>query len=208
MLERHRKTRYARLLDIYCPRKVSSSSHTMMLYILIVVFRLPKAACAVEKTTLPGKPRVTLYGSSWHYQSRIPLTSGVRQVIRYVRAVLKEVMPESFWGSKRNLRVVHDGKRFDTISCPGLMRNADYQGIKKLVLGKRYETFSIHHLLQGISVDEFSWLHSSSGQNGGRVNVSEHVTRRRLVEELVFWLYDGFLIPLIRVRSTHLRWSR
>jgi telomerase reverse transcriptase len=209
MLERHRKTRYARLLDIYCPRKVSQQPEAMLLQILIcIVFRLPPVACAAERTTLLGKPRLNLYDLSRHYQSRIPLNSGVRQVIRYVRAVLKKVMPESFWGSKRNLRVVHDGKRFDTNGCPGLMRNADGQGIKKLVLGKRYETFSIHHLLQGISVDEFSWLHSSSGQNGGRVNVSEHVTRRRLVEELVFWLYDGFLIPLIRVRSTYLLWSR
>lgn len=91
---------------------------------------------------------------------------------------------------------------YDADSCFGLMPGAHCQGVKKLVLGKRYETFSIHHLLQGISVDEISWLHSSGGQNGARVNVSEHVTRRRLVEELFFWLYDGFLIPLIRVKST------
>lgn len=79
------------------------------------------------------------------------------------------------------------------------------QGIKKLVLGKRYETFSMHHLLQGISADDIPWLHASTGDLRSRVNVSEHVKRRRLVEELLFWLYDGFVIPLIRVRSSDYR---
>lgn len=31
--------------------------------------------------------------------------------------------------------------------------------------------------------------------------MSEHVKRKRLVEELLFWLYDGFVIPLLRVSS-------
>ena len=57
----------------------------------------------------------------------------------------------------------------------------------------------MHHLLQGISADEVAWLSASTGHFPVRVNVSEHVKRRRLAEELLFWLYDGFVIPLIRV---------
>lgn len=72
-------------------------------------------------------------------------------------------------------------------------------GIRKIVLGKRYETFSMHHMLQGIAPDQVPWL-SSSPEASSRINASENVKRRQLVEELLFWLYDGFLIPLIRVR--------
>lgn len=56
----------------------------------------------------------------------------------------------------------------------------------------------MHHMLQGIASDKISWL-SSSREDPSRLNASEHVKRRQLVDELAFWFYDGFLIPLIRV---------
>ncbi|KAI5453708.1 Telomerase reverse transcriptase [Naganishia albida] len=100
------------------------------------------------------------------------------EVIRYARAVVQTVMPAPFWGTKGNGKVINDG-------------------IRKIVLGKRYETFSMHHMLQGIASDKISWL-SSSREDPSRLNASEHVKRRQLVDELAFWFYDGFLIPLIR----------
>lgn len=76
------------------------------------------------------------------------------------------------------------------------------KGIKKIVLGKRYEAFSIHHMLQGFAADDLVWLGASPAQPQGRTSQSDHLKRRQLLEELVFWFYDGFLMPLIRVSSS------
>lgn len=56
----------------------------------------------------------------------------------------------------------------------------------------------MHYMLQHIAHDEVSWLWST-GDGPVRTNASEHIKRRQLVEELLFWFYDGFLLPLIRV---------
>jgi telomerase reverse transcriptase len=56
----------------------------------------------------------------------------------------------------------------------------------------------MHYMLQHIAHDQVSWLWPS-GDGLVRTNASERVKRRQLVEELLFWFYDGFLIPLIRV---------
>lgn len=83
-----------------------------------------------------------------------------------------------------------------------LILSVSAEGIRKIILGKRYEAFSMHHMLQGFAVDDLLWLHALPVQPQGRTCHSDHLKRRQLTEELIFWFYDGFLMPLIRVRTS------
>lgn len=74
--------------------------------------------------------------------------------------------------------------------------------MKKFVELRRYETFTLHQLLQGFSTSACEWLMPSGkkAQAQGRVCVSDALKRRELLEEFMFWYFDGFLMPLLKVR--------
>ena len=71
--------------------------------------------------------------------------------------------------------------------------------VKQFVSCRRYETFSLHHLLQGFSTTACDWL-GPSNHKATRVSESDMRKRRELLEEFVFWYFDGFLVPLLKVR--------
>jgi telomerase reverse transcriptase len=66
---------------------------------------------------------------------------------------------------------------------------------------KQHEPVSIHVLLQNIRVNDFSWLCVSQSS---RVPPQELDKRRRLVEELIHWMFEQFIMPLLKVNSTFL----
>jgi hypothetical protein len=54
-------------------------------------------------------------------------------------------------------------------------------------------------MLQGLRVNDLSWLRA--GSSTCRVPQAESVKRRELLLELVYWIFDGLVIPLIQVRA-------
>lgn len=59
-----------------------------------------------------------------------------------------------------------------------------------------YEPVSVHALVQGLRINDFTWLALGESQ---RVPPQEAAKRRQLVEQLMYWLFEQFLIPLLRV---------
>lgn len=76
-----------------------------------------------------------------------------------------------------------------------------YLDVKGFVELRRYETFTLHHLLQGFSTSDCEWLMPCGKRSHlqGRVSVSDALKRRELLEEFMFWYFDGFLMPLLKV---------
>lgn len=68
---------------------------------------------------------------------------------------------------------------------------------------RRFETFTLHYLLQGFSTSACEWLMPSGKKvnTQGRVSVSDALKRRELLEEFMFWYFDGFLLQLLKVRD-------
>lgn len=63
---------------------------------------------------------------------------------------------------------------------------------------KQYEAIDLHSLLQGIKIDDISWL--QLGNFGDqRSNPNENRRKRGLVEDLIYWIFTDWLIPLLRV---------
>lgn len=55
----------------------------------------------------------------------------------------------------------------------------------------------MHQLLQGFRIDDVAWLRA--GPPTSRTPQSERNKRRELVEELVFWVFESCIVPLLRV---------
>ena len=70
--------------------------------------------------------------------------------------------------------------------------------IKTFISLRRYETLSLHTLLQGLRTSDCDWLALPDARNRTRVPVSDSLKRRELLEDFIFWYFDGFLLPLLK----------
>ncbi|GJN91088.1 hypothetical protein Rhopal_004105-T1 [Rhodotorula paludigena] len=101
-------------------------------------------------------------------------------VERFVESVTRDVIPRAFWGSDDNYKVIRSH-------------------ISAFVRMRRYETTSLHVLMQGFSVLDCDWLAGGTGGGKGqRVTAADMEKRRELLGEFLYWFFDGFVIDLIR----------
>lgn len=94
--------------------------------------------------------------------------------------------------SQTNQRACVMGLSTDTVNEAKLSTD-----VKSFITSRRYETTTIHNILQGFSVTECDWL--APGRAQPRVTLTDARKRRELLEEFLFWYFDSFLIPLLRV---------
>ncbi|KAL0953283.1 hypothetical protein HGRIS_004533 [Hohenbuehelia grisea] len=102
------------------------------------------------------------------------------EVYRFVVVVTKFVIPKAFWGSQANFKLV--------------MRH-----VKEFIVSRRYESLSLHYILQGFSTAACDWLAPGVGvTKQTRVSVSDALKRRELLEEFLFWYFDSFVFHLLK----------
>jgi hypothetical protein len=70
---------------------------------------------------------------------------------------------------------------------------------RQFITAKQHENISLHSLVQCISINDIAWLVIPGSP---RPNPQEAAKRRKLVEDLITWIFEGYLIPLLRVRPT------
>lgn len=118
---------------------------------------------------------------------------------RYVVLVTNAVIPKSFWGTKSNFRLVLHSKAFLVYII--LNRNKSTSGVKQLISCRRYESLTLHHLLQGFSTSACDWLipPGPGAQEQTRISVSDSLKRRELLEDFLFWYFNSFVLPLLKV---------
>jgi hypothetical protein len=77
-------------------------------------------------------------------------------------------------------------------------------GIKDLISMRRYETFTLHTILQGFRISDCEWLMPSNPATlkQTRVSTSDSQKRLELLQEFSLWYFEWFLIPLLRVRKS------
>ena len=68
---------------------------------------------------------------------------------------------------------------------------------------RRYETTSVHLLLQGFSLLDCDWLRPPSAKNANlKPNQIEMEFRKEMLMEFVFWYLDSFIIDLVKVSTS------
>jgi len=70
---------------------------------------------------------------------------------------------------------------------------------RQFITAKQHENISLHSLVQGIAINDITWLVIPGFP---RPNPQEATKRRKLIEDLIIWIFEGYLIPLLRVRLT------
>lgn len=106
----------------------------------------------------------------------------VAQVSSFCRAVVTKVFPSGFWGHGET------GKQ----NAHTLLSNID-----SFVRLRRYETISLHDVLQKMNLD-IDWLTPLKHCQSTHMSASDSGKRRQLMAELLYYVFDSFLIPLIR----------
>ena len=88
---------------------------------------------------------------------------------------------------------------FICLSCGSAPYKAS--DIKEFIGGRRHETVTLHHVLQGFSTTECDWLipPGPGMKRQERASITDSLKRRELLEEFIFWYFDSFVLPLIKV---------
>lgn len=111
------------------------------------------------------------------------LATSAAQVSAFCRATTSKVFPKDFWGKAGagadNMRVLH--------------RNIDM-----FVRLRRYESMSLHDVLQNMNLSGIDWLAPPQLNTADPLSATDFAKRKELMAELLYYLFDSFLIPLIR----------
>jgi hypothetical protein len=105
-------------------------------------------------------------------------------------------------GKQKELQSHHETWVFCThYSFP--VQTNHFSDVKDFVAARRFETFSLHNILQGFSISDCDWLAppGAGAKQQHRVSVSDALKRKELLEEFLFWFFDSFVGPLIKVLS-------
>ncbi|KAJ8494766.1 hypothetical protein ONZ51_g2140 [Trametes cubensis] len=212
MIWRHHKCRYKALLDLSCPSKVTYRATAGRRHVDKFVQLRRNNATPLDNSVilelmsemsiqLQTQASVTNHSISLdlsgrpifvHDQSQArrqlkhkprfaEFVCGVDEVFRYAVLVTRAVIPKVFWGSKRNFLVT-----------------MGY--VKHMITTRRYETLSLHQVLQNFQTTDCDWLipPGEGMQHQARVSLSDSLKRRELLEEFLFWYFDSFIIPLMK----------
>jgi len=103
------------------------------------------------------------------------------RVSAFCRTVFERVFPTEFWGSgsdgENNLRTI--------------TRNID-----RFIRLRRGESLTLHNVLQDLQIGNILWLQPA--KCSGKMSQSDFQKRKELLAELVYYVFDSFIIPLIR----------
>lgn len=155
-----------------------------------------------------AKPKLSVYAFSPHevYGTRSTTSQDAclpaSKVERYLVGSIQAIVPKKFWGSEANEKLIMSRKAF--VSRFELVLMLSRVDLARLVRLRRYETFTVHTIVQGFSVLDCEWLSgpwSSSASLGQtqKPNQLEMKKREELLADFLYWFFDGLVIELLRV---------
>ncbi|PIL35516.1 hypothetical protein GSI_02244 [Ganoderma sinense ZZ0214-1] len=196
MIWRHYKCKYKMLLDMELMSETSIQLQTQ-----------PSLADTSVSLDSSGRPIIAHISSQARKHSKYKprfaeFAAGATEVFRYAVVVTKTVVPKAFWGSDHNFEVVMRRVPSFSLDVAGidLADSHAYLDVKHMITARRYETSTVHNVLQGFRTTDCDWLmpHTPGARKQSRVSVTDSLKRRELAEEFLFWYFDGFLIPLLK----------
>jgi telomerase reverse transcriptase len=110
------------------------------------------------------------------------LATPASRVSAFCQSVMKKVVPNAIWGDgeagEYNKRLIL--KHVDTF-----------------LRARKFESFTLQSFLEGLRIRSMSWL-CLPHQVGHSMSQSDFEKRKELLAELIYYLFDSFLIPLVR----------
>ncbi|KAF9896557.1 hypothetical protein BX616_007229, partial [Lobosporangium transversale] len=105
------------------------------------------------------------------------------KVTSFVHSIVKKVIPLSMFGSEENRIVV-------------------LRAMTRFIRLRRFETFSLQYVLQGFKMSHCGWLEDTRlrkpGERVKHIPPSASDKQHEILQEFMYWLFNGFLIPLLQ----------
>ncbi|KAF9147000.1 hypothetical protein BG015_011419, partial [Linnemannia schmuckeri] len=104
-------------------------------------------------------------------------------VTSFVHAIVKKVIPLAMFGSADNRAVI-------------------LRAMTRFIRLRKFETMPLQYVLQGFRLSECEWLQDSHRGHEGRsvrhIPPSASDKQHEILHEFLYWLFDGFLMPLLQ----------
>ncbi|GAB1310439.1 Telomerase reverse transcriptase [Madurella fahalii] len=173
----HKRCAYAEMLQHYCP--------------------IPKQAGSKRKLQAPSSKGLPSSTSAKHrkkskppaasmpdlqYTSLTELATPISSVSAFCQAIVSKVIPSGFWGQAATQ--AHNRACF-------------LKKIHHFVHLRRFESMCLHEVMQGMKVHDIEWL-TPPRLGNQKSSRSDTQKRTEIFYEFLYYLFDSFLIPLIR----------
>ena len=70
--------------------------------------------------------------------------------------------------------------------------------VDAFVKARRFESYTLENMMHGLKIQHIAWLCPPNLKQDQKMAQPDFVKRRELLQELVYYIFDSFLIPLIR----------
>jgi telomerase reverse transcriptase len=186
MLKNHRSCPYTQLLRHYCstgamcPGISANDSSTQ-----------PQRSSGSSAIQLPAtKSTVSIAQHSLlissHYQSS-PLIVGfatpAANVSAFCQSAMRKLLPRDTFG----------------IGLDGIRNHSNFMAcIDRFIRMRRFESLSLHEVVQGMKLACVPWLRPPRIKESAKMSQSDYRKRLEIFLELLYYLFDSLLIPLIR----------
>lgn len=115
---------------------------------------------------------------------------------------VRDVIPRAFWGSEANRKLVESSLSRHQLSRRQVARTDAPMctDVAKVLRYRRFESVSLHALLQGFSVLDCAWLGPQSASAAAqRTTPADMQKRHELLSEFMYWFFDSFILDLVKV---------
>ncbi|KAI9814836.1 MAG: hypothetical protein M1827_003102 [Pycnora praestabilis] len=189
--KQHGKCSYTQLLRYYCPVEhidKSRSSQTVIPNGLLPTSNssILQAAQTANSSLVPtvAPLSTTVSTTSPRKLSMLDYSTPASDVSAYCRAVILNIVPDELFGTHE---IGRENRKI-------IMSNID-----RFVKLRRFESLSLHEVMQGMKIITIPWLKRSKIQDtGARTSQSDLHKRSQIFHEVIYYIFDSLLIPLIR----------
>ncbi|KAG4305064.1 hypothetical protein PORY_001234 [Pneumocystis oryctolagi] len=153
---------YKVMLDYYCP--VKGYSHFDVLDMSRDYVNCHKSSSCLNSKNIQAD--ISFFEMATPYS----------HVSRFLRAIIKQIIPKQFYGSYSNFE--------------NILNNVDM-----FVRMRRFESISLHSLMNSLKIKTVSWLENNTNCH---MSLWDFQKRVCIFSELIYWTFDFLLISLIR----------
>ena len=183
--KRHMRCSYTQLLRYYCPvthNEANRVAHPEKSHPLSSPRSTGLITQAIVPTNSDQLENPTHAGSDGLYSFLAHATPS-SHVSAFCRAIISNVIPRNTLGvgpdSKHNWKILSNS-------------------IDQFVQRRRFETLSLHEVCSNLRVRQISWLQPPKLHAQSKTSKSDMGKRLEILHELVYYVFDSLLIPLIR----------
>lgn len=187
MQRNHRNCSYSQLLRYYCPMGGAVIESTKNPEQQQYSVSTPDSERLLTQWAFPNSSGI-LNGSPPcdHHDTEtsfLPHSTPPEMVSMFCRSVIAKLLPKNALGTGsdgvHNLQII--------------MRRIDH-----FIKLRRFETLSLHQVMQGIRQKSIEWLRAPKTGKGQNLSKSDFMKRVDLLQEFIYYLVDSLLMPLIR----------